>query len=52
MDICEYPLWLKPHPPINELATLSQQPLAQTGINASPTEMDAVQGKRAVYLGT
>ena len=44
--------WLKPHPPINELAivtALSRQPLAQTGINASPSEMGAVQGKRTVF---
>ena len=45
-------LWLKPHPPINKLAivtALSRQPLAQTGINASPSEMGAVQGKRTVF---
>ena len=44
--------WLKPHPPINELAivtALSRQPLAQSGINASPSEMGAVQGKRTVF---
>ena len=46
--------WLKPHPPINELAivtALNQQLLAQTGINASPSEMGAVQGmrKRTVF---
>ena len=43
---------LKPRPPINMLAivtTLSWQPLAQTGINASPPEMGAVQGKRTVF---
>ena len=42
----------KPHPPINELATvmaLSRQPLPQTGINPSPLEMGAVQGKRTVF---
>ena len=45
-------LWLKPHPPINELAivtALSWQLLAQTGINASPLEMGAMQGKRTVF---
>jgi len=44
-------LWLKPHPPINELATvtaLSWQPLAQTGIKTSPLEMGTAQGKRTV----
>ena len=44
--------WLKPRPPINELAivmALSQQPLTQTAINASPSEMGAVQGKRTVF---
>ena len=43
-------LWLKPHPPINKLAivtALSRQPRAQ--INASPSEMGAVQGKRTVF---
>jgi len=29
---------------------LSRQPLAQTGIYASPLEMGAVQGKRTVFL--
>jgi len=28
---------------------LSRQPLAQTGINASPSEMGAMQGKRTVF---
>ena len=28
---------------------LSRQPLAQTGINASPSEMGTVQGKRTVF---
>ena len=45
-------LWLKPHPLINELAivtALSRQPLAQTGINASPSEMGTMQGKRTVF---
>jgi len=44
--------WLKSHPPINELAIVtapSRQPLAQTGINASPSEMGAVQRKRTVF---
>ena len=43
---------IKPHPPINELAivtALSQQMLAQTGINAFPLEMGAMQGKRTVF---
>jgi len=31
------------------VTALSRQPLAQTGINASPLEMDAVQGKRTVF---
>jgi len=42
----------QPHPPINELAivtALSWKLLAQTGINASPSEMGAVQGKRTVF---
>jgi len=45
-------LWLKPHPPINEptiVTALSRQPLDQTGINASPSEMGAVQDKRTVF---
>ena len=49
---CSTHSWLKPHPPINELAivtALSRQPLAQTGINTSPSEMGAVQGKRTVF---
>ena len=43
---------LKPHPPINKLAivtVLGWQTLAQTGINASPPEMGAVQGERTVF---
>ena len=50
---CSTCSWLKPHPPINELAivtALSRQLLAQTGINASPSEMGTVQGKRTVFL--
>jgi len=31
------------------VTALSRQPLAQTGINASPSEMGAVQGKRTVF---
>ena len=49
---CSTRLWLKPHPSINELAivtALSRQPLAQTGINASPSEMGTMQGKRTVF---
>ena len=44
--------WLKPHPPINELAivtALGWQTLAQTGINASLPEVGTVQGKRTVF---
>jgi len=29
---------------------LSRQPLAQTGIKASPPEMGAVQGERTIFL--
>ena len=44
--------WLKPHPPINELAivtALSWQLLTQTKIKASPLEMGAMQGERTVF---
>ena len=46
-------LWLKPHPPINVLAivtALCWQPLAHTGIKASPLEMAAMQGERTVFF--